>query len=354
MRQPRTSLPPASFALLAAALAAPAGAAVTLADPADLAATTVGLQRDVVLSPLARLAATLVDADLLRRAEFARVALEELALDYAAEAAQATDRRGGGRWSAQTARYADELSALATRIESASAVDIELDPSGIVNLIVDGQRVILSGPRLDDPYRYELAVLAAWCELEPCDQAQERLPPTGEEPPEGLAQADGVGTPGPDAQPFLVLPEGHWSFQQARGPTWVGPHGLSFAFGSAEDLRAKAKLAERLTLELLALADALRQAQAVRGALDWSAICLLAEEGGRQGVGLGEGSRLLLPLPLLARTPALWEQVRPWLRARVEGREDSRTLHGLEPLLAAPEGGEGLERPGAAGAGDLG
>lgn len=259
---------------------------------------------------LARLAASLAGAEDYERADFARLALETLAADYDEEAARAL-ARGAEGWARDAAAHAAQLRGLAGMAGDAADPGIEVDPLGVVNLTLDGRRVILVGPRLDDPQRFERALLAVWCAQRPC----------------GLPLGDDREALVDDAHALAPGYQGQWNFE-LHGPTWVGPSGLRFGFADSSALRAKRDLAQALGEELLRLAVALREARAAGMPIDWEGWRLVAApDPGPSRVELAAGGPALpLALPLLTGAPELWQAARGWLRAQAEGREQEVLL----------------------------
>lgn len=284
----------------------------------------------VPATPLVQIARALAAGDAGERVEFARIALTALADEYARAASAAGSSATRQRWSRETTHFADQLTAQAERLTDATTVDILVEASDAVRLMIDRTPVMLSGPSLDDPYRLDRHIVALWCESHPCAAASDDAAASG-------------ASPRADARP----PDGAWAFSATQGPTFTTDRGLEFVFGDATDLARKKALALDLSGELVATAAGLREALARGAALEWEHLALQSDAGDlRQSLRLSaRGDVLVLPLPLLARAPEMMTAAVPWLRAQVEGRWRQLRLQGLERLLpAASTGASGHAR----------
>ena len=267
--------------------------------------------------PLAELALALTDAPGNLRADLARSALLELSAAHTVEAGSArhdlqraphnADLR---RWLAAIEQLASEHASLAAAITATTPIDLRIGPDRIVQLIVAGTPVMLSGPRPSAQAALEQRVLDRYCSLHLCE-------------PAAIA---GVSGPAVATTVSGPMPEGdaggtHWSFSPA-GPVCATADGLEFQFENADELRRKRNVCTALVTELNRLADALVEQSASGVAVDWNALAIAAGGDGelyRITLNAG-GAEIFLRIPALASLPELVSMVRPWLAARVQGQ----------------------------------
>jgi hypothetical protein len=271
---------------------------------------------------LDRLAAQLDDAPQVLRADLARIVLSEMAAAYAAEAARARleIRRGSAdpdlrRWAAAVDGLAREMAARAQSVTDSMPIRATLNRNNSVTLLVDGQPVPVSGPRVDDQADLEWRVIERLCSLHACDSFIGRLPDK-----ELPAPAAGNAP--------------HWSFGGETGPLCSG-EGLEFRFRNTDDLRRKREACSRVVGELYTLIAEIQQYQAGGAALEWDALAIRTlPAGDRQRIELSKaGDSIQAYLPTLAATPDLLTLVRPWLVAKVNGLAPPQVLIDAEALL---------------------
>ncbi len=280
-------------------------------------------------SDFAYFADALSDADYGERADFARVALEEVIASYeaVAEDAAGPGRSIGGktdlrRWRAAARDFVNQLRDVRWRLDRGADVQLNFGADGVLVMFIDRQPVLLSGPNAAASGLLQHTVMAQYCGLHDC--------------------ATGPAA----AAAFSRLPtlrdahaaDAHWTFAQNRRPSFVTEEGFRFVFMSISDRAAKERLSRQLSSELRQLARALRTAAQSGRGLDWQQLRLLPRRNGslEQVVFDDRGERFSLSLPLLARTPALWRETLPWLRAQAEGQDLPLTVRQAY-LLVQPD-----------------
>jgi hypothetical protein len=274
---------------------------------------------------LNRLAAAISQAPAEVRADFAAVALAELAATHTAEAdrarAEARSRPGERdllSWAAAADAYARELQALAEDIAGAATLEVGtgLGPEAVVHIGIDGRLVMLTIPRPRQRPVFEQRVIEQFCNRFRCEDYLSDHQPS---------------------QAFLqpVATQPRWSFSQQAGPACSTGDGLVFQFTNTSDLALKRRACSRVAGELNMLAGRLASKIALGVRIDWNRLAVLDVPGEtRQLVTLnGDGEGLVLPLPALAGAPELFRLLRPWLAARVDGNSYRLVLLNSDDLM---------------------
>jgi len=269
------------------------------------------------------LAARLKDAPLELRADFALVALSELIEAYSQEAdrARAELRRTGGnsdlsRWVRAVDALILELQGLLDALGPDTPVQIMGRDAQTLYLIVDGNPVLLSGPRASDRAMLEQRVLERFCSRNYCDDLLE----------DHLPQA---------AASVTREPPPSWRFSDQGGPVCTSGTGLELQFRSASDLRRKRELCTQVVAELNSLITALRDSISNGKPVDWEYLAMHPDSGtDLQRVVLNAGGDyLLLPLPSLSGAQQFFKASLPWVAARVEDRRYNLVILNAEEKL---------------------
>jgi hypothetical protein len=241
--------------------------------------------------------------------------MTEMASMYKAEANRArlearhTARAGdAARWAAAVDDYAAKMQAMADSITSATPIEIIIGANRSINLYVDGEPVIVTGAISGQQGDYEQRVMEQFCVLYLC----ERL----------LADFD------------LLVPEtaaitkkrstnaAYWSFSQYAGPVCMTDDGLEFQFREMSGMKQKRAACSRVVAELYDLVYALARRRDQGSMVDWRALQISPIAGSEEHqVMLNTSAEIRLPLPGLAASKDLLRIVRPWLAARVNGKE---------------------------------
>jgi len=265
----------------------------------------------------------LKDAPLEARADFALVALSELIEAYSHEAdrARAELRRTGGkrdlsRWVRAVDALIRELQGLLDALGPDTPVQITGRDAHTVYLIVDGNPVLLSGPRASDRAMLEQRVLERFCSRNYCDDLFENP----------LPQA---------AAPVTREPPPLWRFSDQGGPVCTSGSGLELQFRSASDLRRKREICTQVVAELnspiTALCDSISNGKPV----EWKYLAIHPDSGTdlQRIVFNAGGDYLLLPLPSLSGAPQFFTASMPWVAARVEDRRYNLVILNAEEKL---------------------
>lgn len=264
---------------------------------------------------LEQIAMIVGDSPLPMRRDFAWLAMTEMAGMYTAEANRArlearhTARAGDAtRWAAAVDDYAAKMKAMADSITSATPIEIIIGANRSINLYVGGELIIVTGAISGQQADYEQRVVEQFCVLYLC----ERL----------LADLD---LSMPETAAITKKRSGnaaYWSFSQHAGPVCMTDDGLEFQFREASGLRQKRTACSQIVAELYDLVAALTRRHSQGIPVDWGALKIspIAGSEGHQVV-LNGIDDMHLSLPGLAASKDLFRIVRPWLAARVQGRE---------------------------------
>lgn len=272
------------------------------------------------------LAAHLKDAPLEERADFALAALSELIEAYSRETAGARAelrRTGGNRDLSRWVRAVDglilELQALLDALSPETPVQISERDAETVYLIVDGNPVLLSGPRTSDKAMLDQRVVERFCSRNYCDDLFE------DELPHATALATLESPP-------------LWRFSDQGGPVCASGNGLELQFRSASDLRQKREICTRVVAELNSLITALRGSVSDGKPVEWNYLAIHPDAGTdlQRVMFNAGGDYLLLSLPSLSSLQQFFRAALPWVAARVEDRRYNLVILNAEEKLALP------------------
>lgn len=272
------------------------------------------------------LATGLADAPGPLRADFAHAALSELILAYQREAhrARAEGQRGGSdrellRWSRAVNGLVADLQRLADSLTAETPVAVRATDVGPVSLVVDGNPVLLSGPRSGEKTSLEQRVLQRFCRRNDCR--------------EWLREESAAGS-----APVVAVEPTLWRFADAAGPVCATGDGLEFQFRNTDDLNAKREACGRVVAELNALSDALQRKIDSGTPVDWNRLAIYPAPGTplQRVILNADGDYLLLSAPALQHSRALFRLVLPWLAAKVAGKRFNLVVLNTERLLLLP------------------
>lgn len=284
---------------------------------------------------LTRLADSLVGAPAPLRADLAQAALLELSAAYAREAQRAredlrnrpgkTDLR---RWANAIDNLAADYASLAATITPMTPVDVSIGPDHDLHLTVDGQPVVVAGPRPREQAALEQRILVNYCTLNLCDPGEYASTAVSL----GSNIAISISPYASGAGDNAVITR--WSFSPI-GPSCGTDDGLEFQFANADVLRQKRTLCTAIVTELQQLAALITRQAAMGIAVDWNALRIEPIDSGAQQVNLNSGGTTIdMPLPFLVALPELFELARPWLAAKVRGETFHLVLINADRLMA--------------------
>ncbi len=282
------------------------------------------LIRPVSFTGFKRLALAISDAPPPVRADFAIAALSEMVLAHTQAADQARhetrDNRAGQsaiRWAIAVDLYTAQLSTILDGVTADTPISIDIGPEDDVYLNIDGNPVMVSFPKTLQQTSFEQAVIDRFCSLYLCEEL--------------MAEYRALK---PSLQAVTSTP--HWSFSEKTGPVCATDDGLEFHFQDTLRLAEKREACGRVVAELNALALVMAENRAGGIHIAWERLTINTIPGEQQHeVDLdGEGNRIRLYLPALAATAKLFELVRPWLAARVEGSPIRQAVTNADSLMA--------------------
>jgi hypothetical protein len=262
-------------------------------------------------SDLSRFSRTLIylqDAAPELQTEFARVALVVLAraheteVDLALEEAQKPEGNPGLRaWASSVELYSRQFSLLLEDLELGFPVLVSFSRHRPASLSVADRTVILTHPRVSGQAVYEQAVLEKFCSRKPCDEY----------------------TPADISKNPIALFSGnlrpHWMFTE-DGP--VCSHaGLKLLFSSSAKLATARRFCKASIGEAINLANAIAWQQRHAVLVDWKSLQIERMSGQPQHkVTLNKaGDSVVLAVPVLYSTGALFQAMLPWIKGRAEG-----------------------------------
>ena len=247
-------------------------------------------------------------------AEFVRIALEEMAALYEAEArrsaAGAEGKFIGNRWTETTMAHAHDLYRAADGIGQHSLLDIDIDDSGEMLLLIDGRPFLLTSPVLDQPLLLDDRIIRRVCQEIACD-----LDLTAVE--QGATRRS-------------IVIDADWVITEGKPPEYVTTTGLRFVFHDLQRRSAKQIASLKVIKELELLAGALREAVHKGVSIDQDLLSIKSLYGSYDyRVQLnGFGDTLYIKLPELHHVPDWSTQLWPWLVARMADRPVEHQLPG--------------------------
>ncbi len=261
------------------------------------------------VSRLNQLAMALGDAPEPMRADFAVIAIAQMAEAHSAEAQRArleapqlTTDRDPTRWAGAVDAYAAELLATANRITPETSLVIKTGSANTVYLVIDGTPVMVNGPLAAQQAAFEQQIIERFCGLYLCDEllASYQAPLQMSRPDKSVTQ---------------------WSFSQHAGPVCSTADGLEFQFMDMENLSGYREACARIVAELDTLVRGMTRSRSSGTRVDWNNLAIHVLQGSEhhQVTLNAAGAVILAPLPGLAATPRLFTLLRPWIAARVSG-----------------------------------
>jgi hypothetical protein len=262
-----------------------------------------------------RLIAALQEAPEEQRREFAGEALGTLAEILIAEADLA--RRGAGEggegqeqrhWARAVDDYAASVLDLLDAVDAGASVEISGGGQSPAILSVDGQRIILTHPRVDQQAAFEQSVLQVFCATGACAYL---LPMTGPEAPVSYGSSS-----------LALL----WVFNNEG--LLCAYDGVSLQFPPRIMVPAVRELCDEFHRELSSLLVELRR-QARQGVvIDWSSLSITRRSDSAEHLLHlnARGDAVLQRLPLLASRQNILALVSPWLAQRVAGNANAELV----------------------------
>jgi hypothetical protein len=286
------------------------GALPTAVDARGVA-TDLPVQRPL----LQQIARVVTDSPLPMRRDFSWLAITEMASMYTEEAERArletrhTERaRDAAKWAASVDSYAARMRAMADAITSATPIEIIIGTDKSINLYVAGEPVILTGAFSGQQDIYEQRVIEQFCVLYLCERLLAELDLS-------VSEADVMVSK-------RASNAAYWSFSQYAGPVCMTGDGLEFQFREMSGMHRMRAACNQIVAELYALVDVIGRSSNRGVPVEWGSVEIypIADSEAHRVV-LNAGDEARLPLPGLAASKELFRIVRPWLAARVQGKD---------------------------------
>jgi hypothetical protein len=257
------------------------------------------------------------------RADFALIAISEMAAAHTKEAERARqDARAGKRqelmrWAGAVDDYAAELAAVGETLTPETEVNISIGPDNGVYMNIAGRPVMVGTPRAREQREFEQRIIERFCAAYRCDDFVADL-----EPAATRAQVQG-------------LPPS-WSFSQYSGPACSTADGLELQFQTMQELRRKRDVCTRLVAELYQLLAAIERESGAGVRVDWNRLEIRGNSNAEEQLVVlnGSGDTLQLAVPGLAAVPDFLRRSLPWLAARVKGESYHLVLLNADTLVA--------------------
>ena len=300
-----------AYGIMLAALLTMAPALATSPPPGLRVTTPPPLQA----SPLSVLAKQLTTADQDRQWEFAAIALDVLLdvytqelLTSAEEKASTSARRSKlARWQRATRGLIDQIELARLKLAEGGRFSLYVDPRHQILIIVEGQTVVVSGPRASAEDRISSPIIEQFCAYNDCSILHD------------------ISAQAVEAETEL---HGIWVLRQGKDPSYQIDIDIQCEFETLENGDRKAAVCQQLAGELHELATALRQAISQGLTIEWERL-LHSPPGTTQPYILlnADGAYLELELDLLSKADGdNWGDMLEWLRDEAENRPGRPTI----------------------------
>lgn len=240
----------------------------------------------------------------------------ELQLVAAEQQGRPADPRKLERWRRGTQDMVRRLEALRHALGSGAALGLHVDARHRVTLLVGGQPIPVSGPRIEIEPEIERQVVERFCAANDCSA------------PDAPAPQDDVAP--------TTAAQGLWVLSQGEGAVYEMVGQWRCRFSSLADRERKATTCQQAVDELKAFAGALEQARAQGYRIEWDRLEPPVRAGGQemQVVLNADGAFVRLSLPLLARVHQEdWQRVVSWLRQSARQTAEILQIEQADSLL---------------------
>ena len=255
-------------------------------------------------------------------ADFIRICLTEMAALYE-EAAMQTGEEGSSitegmhlsRWRNDTLELANKLYHVADTIDPGMSLDIIIDATGELQLIIEDKIYILSNPVINKPYLLDERIINSVCSIRTCND-------------ELIASHDHLNK-------REIIIDATWKISQADKPEYITSDGLHFVFNNIEDRSRKQIACLKVIKEIKFVAESLKEAKQKGIVLEWNNLTINPLYGSYDyRISLNTfGDSIYIKLPELHHV-SNWEKlVLPWVRAQVNDVQYDQYLE-ADRLLA--------------------
>jgi len=257
--------------------------------------------------------ASILNGDPSEQARFAVIAIEIMVASFMDELERADVEARGNRqddlsWKIGTRRYIEHLRSIAASIQRGSALRIIKEPHTATRLVIEGEQVMLSAPRLEDQAVFERNIAENVCRYAECI-------------------GRGATIEGRVAERSSRLESG-WEFGRKAPPTYSSSDGLQCIFRDRRHLKLKKDACLSLVYELRLLAEAFLALDAHGKRIEWRALRIDHVGAGKEQkvTYSSNGSFVRMHLPRLLRAEALWREAIPWIKANLQGKVSQHVI----------------------------
>lgn len=269
--------------------------------PVDV--TLTNRQKHAVLYELAREMKEGTARDL---ADFVRISLSEMAALYEEVALQPatessiTESVHLSRWRNETLELARKLYNVADKVDPGMSLDVVVDNTGDLQLVVENKIYILTNPVINEPYLLDEKIISRVCSIRVCNNELVTIN-------EHLNKRE-------------ILIEATWKISQSDKPEYITSDGLHFVFNNIENRARKQIACLKIIKEIKFVADSLKDAKRKGVPLEWGNIAIQSLYGSYDyRISLNAyGDSIYIKLPELSHVTNWVDLVLPWIRAQVE------------------------------------
>lgn len=269
----------------------------------------ISMRSPAQVPKISELARHLTSAGVDQQWEFAAITLDVLLDAYTRELQTSADDRAStparrvklARWQRATQGLIGQLQGARTRLGQGAPFSLYVDLRHQVLIIIEGQAIVVSGPRSGTEKEISAPVVQQYCAFNDCSFLQTEV------------AAEKV------TEPKVT---GNWTLDKRMRPAYEIGDALRCEFDTLADRNRKAQVCSQLGVELQRLVESLRQATSQGHALDWERLAILPPNAGtRSSVIVNEeGAYLQIELQLLSRAERHdWQNMLDWLRQKLDG-----------------------------------
>ena len=255
------------------------------------------------------------------KAEFAKVALAEMAGIYADLAQEPAGKNGQEmnitRWRDQTVQLANQLYQVSTSITPANDIEIIEADTGDIQVMVDKKIYILSNPKMNQPFLLDERIINTMCQQIYCD-------------------ADWLQAQQPMKKMTLEIKAG-WELNKSSKPEFVTADGLHFVFPNIDQRKKKQIASLKVIREIEYVTESINQASKNGFEINWDELSIKAMQGTYDHrIKLNDfGDSIYLILPELSHIDGWQDLLMPWIQAQVQGIQYTQYLDADEILVYA-------------------
>jgi len=254
--------------------------------------------------------------------DFVKVSLYEMAGLYEEEALRSdksTNKDGFqiARWRNQSMEFAANLYHVADSIDITTSLEVDMDDTGELQILIDGKPYILNSPQIAKPQVLDERIINHLCSMRYCDP----------------------GLPAVQQNNFkrTIVIEAAWNVTEENMPEYVTSDGLHFRFANLENRSRKQIALLKIIKEIKFIAETLKDAKSKGVPIEWGSLSIKSFFGSYDyRISLNPfGDTVYIHLPELHRVDSWQEKFMPWIQSRVEDQTHEHYLDGDELLATS-------------------